>query len=386
MTIDHLKISYDSYKEIRLKNRYIHNEHILPLIENLKDYFIIEQIGCSVLDAPIHSIKIGSGPNKVLMWSQMHGNESTTTKAVFDVCKVLALDDSKNVQQILKNCTILIIPILNPDGAKLYTRENANHVDLNRDAKNCTQPESKILRNLYNSFKPHFCFNLHGQRTIFGAGATNKTATLSFLSPAQDGARTVTETRKKAMQVIVAINDMLQQQIPNQIGVYDDTYNDNCVGDTFQALNSPTILFEAGHFKNDYNREITRFYMFQAIIYGLYYIANNRVMGVAYESYFEMPENCKNHFDVIIRNAKNWNQLGSETIDIAIQYQEVLKNNKIDFVPVIEQIGDLDSCYGHKEICANKCEVLTNSQEILTKGTKMECVFIDNVKYSINLT
>jgi murein tripeptide amidase MpaA len=38
--------------------------------------------------------------------------------------------------------------MLNPDGAKTYTRENANKVDLNRDSQDLTQPESKILRKL----------------------------------------------------------------------------------------------------------------------------------------------------------------------------------------------------------------------------------------------
>ena len=47
---------------------------------------------------------------------------------------------------ILKACTLYIIPILNPDGAKAYTRLNANEVDLNRDAQDLSQPESKVLR------------------------------------------------------------------------------------------------------------------------------------------------------------------------------------------------------------------------------------------------
>ena len=61
----------------------------------------------------------------------MHGNESTTTKALFDVLNVFADDDSKDVKKILNDCTIAIIPMLNPDGAKAYTRTNANDIDLN---------------------------------------------------------------------------------------------------------------------------------------------------------------------------------------------------------------------------------------------------------------
>jgi murein tripeptide amidase MpaA len=50
--------------------------------------------------------------------------------------------------------------MLNPDGADMYTRLNANEVDLNRDSQNLTQPESAARNDL---FQPH-CFNLHDQR------------------------------------------------------------------------------------------------------------------------------------------------------------------------------------------------------------------------------
>jgi hypothetical protein len=385
MTLNFLKNLYDSHQETQLKNRYVHQEHILPLIENLKAHFEIKNIGISVLGKSIHSIKIGTGSKKILMWSQMHGNESTTTKALFDMFQVFAQDKSKTIQQILKNCTLLIIPILNPDGAKRYTRINANDIDLNRDAKNLSQPESQALRSIFDSFNPDFCFNLHGQRTIFGAGNTGGSATLSFLSPAQDKACTITETRKKAMEIIAATNKLLQAQIPNQIGIYDDAYNDNCVGDTFQALNCPTILFEAGHYKNDYNREITRFYMFQALLFSVNYISENKVSGVYFEPYLQIPENMKNHFDIIIRNAKVLKDNKNEIVDVAIQYQEVLNNNAIDFVPIVERIGDLSPYFGHREIQAETNDVLVNNIKDITEGLEVESLIVDSVKYSIKL-
>jgi murein tripeptide amidase MpaA len=44
--------------------------------------------------------------------------------------------------------------MLNPDGADMYTRLNANEVDLNRDSQNLTQPESKVLREIFDLFQP----------------------------------------------------------------------------------------------------------------------------------------------------------------------------------------------------------------------------------------
>src|SRR5690606_33137806 len=206
-------------------HRYINPEHIQPLLEKHQPYFNIETIGYSVLDEPISVIQMGSGPTKILMWSQMHGNESTTTKAVFDLCNVFADANNEIIDTILEKCTIAIIPMLNPDGAKAYTRVNANNVDLNRDAQDLSQPESVVLLDFFNKFQPDFCFNLHGQRTIFSAGTTNKSATVSFLAPAQDENCTITDTRKKAMEIIAIMNENLQQMIPNQVGIYDDAFN-----------------------------------------------------------------------------------------------------------------------------------------------------------------
>ncbi|HLV69771.1 MAG TPA: M14 family zinc carboxypeptidase [Xanthomarina sp.] len=386
MTSSLLKNLFDSHKESSLENRYIHLEHITPLIENLKMSFQVDVIGHSVLGKPIHVIKIGTGPKKILMWSQMHGNESTTTKAVFDICNVFNDGSNSIIEHILETCTMFLVPMLNPDGSKLYTRHNANNVDLNRDAKNLSQPESRVLRDLFQTFKPDYCFNLHGQRTIFGAGNTANSATLSFLSPAQDQACSITETRKIAMEVIAATNKVLQEQIPNQIGRYDDAYNDNCVGDTFQTLNCPTILFEAGHFVNDYQREITRFYMFQAILYSIYYISATRITGEGFEPYLNIPENFKNHFDVLIRKAKIIKPLKGQVVDVAIQYQEILKNNTIEFVPKVEKIGDLSTYFGHRELSAEGFELVLENGSNITEGLEVEYVIINSVKYSIKPT
>lgn len=386
MTSEYLKSLFDSYKETQLKNRYIHNEHILPLLENFNDNFEVKQIGCSVFGKPIYTIKIGNGSKKILMWSQMHGNESTTTKAIFDICNVFIGNSTETIQQILDTCTLQIIPILNPDGAESYTRHNANDIDLNRDAKNLSQPESLVLRDLFNSFKPDFCFNLHGQRTIFGVGKTENPATISFLAPAQDEACTITETRKKAMEVISKVNELLQAQIPNKIGIYDDSFNANCVGDTFQALNCPTILFEAGHYKNDYQREITRFYMFEAILSSINYISKNIISGSLYNLYLTIPENNKSYLDIIIRQAiVKFNNTNTVT-DIGIQYVESLKNNEIEFVPKVDKIGDLSHLFAHKNIIANNKELTIKNNAVLREGLEIESIFLNAVVCSLKLT
>ena len=373
MQVEDIKRLFLKHKEHSLSHRYITHKHIEPLLEKRSDIFHVETIGQSVLNNPIYGLKIGNGKKRILMWSQMHGNESTTTKALFDLFNTF-LDTHSELNSILEACTLYIIPILNPDGALAYTRINANGVDLNRDAQNLTQPESTVLRNIFETFKPHFCYNLHGQRTIFSAGTTNNSATVSFLAPAQDVACTITPNRKVAMELIGVMNDTLQRMIPNQVGVYDDAFNLNCVGDTFQSENVPTILFEAGHFINDYEREKTREFIYTSYVTSLNYISKNEVNGSHYKTYFNIPENDKCFLDVIIRNAKVTNKL----MDIGIQFQERLHDNKIKFMPKVEKIEKLDGFFGHKEIEANGFEVRDAQGRVLKLGYENVCVILNS--------
>lgn len=350
-------LNYNSFKEVTLEGRYVKNSHIIPLEKKHNNIAEITKIGSSVEKKSIYSYKFGTGEKKILVWSQMHGNESTTTKALFDFFNRLHCVDEV-VSLLLSQCTFCVIPILNPDGAEKYTRVNANKVDLNRDAQQLTQPESKVLLSIYNSFKPDYCFNLHGQRTIFSAGFSANSSVLSFLSPAQDKQRSVTKTRKIAMEVVVAINNALKDALPAQISRYDDGFNINCVGDNFQSMNTPTILFEAGHFPGDYKREKTRFYIYEALMTSFMCIANGGIEGDAYQPYFSLPENQKLFFDVIIRNVV---RSEGELVDIAIQYEEVLKDETLLFVPKIAMVGSLEEYFGHKEIDGEQNSILINN-------------------------
>jgi hypothetical protein len=307
----------------------------------------------------------------------MHGNESTTTKALFDLVNSILTETS--LKWIQAELSLFIIPMLNPDGAERYTRVNANKVDLNRDAQELSQPESKILNQTFKTFKPDFCFNLHGQRTIFGAGFSGKSATVSFLAPAQDPNLSVTSTRLKAMSVINAMNRGLQSLIPGQIGLYDDAFNINCVGDTFQSLNVPTVLFEAGHCTNDYSRDQTRFYMYAAMLYALKHIQNNSsIPDETLKDYQSIPLNQKCFYDIIFRNVSLDDT--SCLNDVAIQYREVLKSENIDFIPEVVKIGDLSAFFGHKEIEAGGNKLETHEKKTIYEGYENDFVLMKNEK------
>jgi len=346
---------HSNYKESRLYGRYVTNTHIEPLLADLKQNFKVKVEGNSVLGDPIYSIAAGNGPIKIYMWSQMHGNEATTTKAIFDFLNLLN-DETELSNQLRKAFTFLILPVLNPDGAKLYTRANAVEVDLNRDSLYLSQPESQLLRKLFEEFKPDYCYNMHDQRTIFGVGDKPKPATVSFLAPSFNIERDINEFRQKAINVIACMNETLQQFIPGQVGRFDDSFNINCIGDMFQSLNVPTILFEAGHYQNDYEREQTRKYIFFALLSGFNAIYENVVVVNKKTDYFNIPQNKIIFYDVMYKNVKINYENKEKITNFASQYKEVLFENSVIFQAIISEIGNLEGLCGHEEFDVSGAE------------------------------
>jgi hypothetical protein len=305
-----------------LKGRYINNAHLLPV---LKRHFQMEYqiIGFSEEKRPIYALKLGEGNTKILMWSQMHGDESTTTKAVLDFAKSF----KSNIHQAA-DVQIVIIPILNPDGAYHYTRINANGVDLNRDAYKATQLEMQVLHRVYREVKPDFCFNLHDQRNMYTVGDSNESASLSFLSPSADSEKTWTNSRVQSACLINNMLEALPEHIKPNVGRYNDDFNINCTGDYFQSLHTPTILFEAGHCKDDYIREKTRNYVFLSLQQALKTINDGIIKGndvdLILKTYQAIPENSKKFYDeVLIFDEKT----------IGVRYIIKKEGEYLDFIP-----------------------------------------------------
>ena len=336
-------ILIDSFSHLNYKNPLIEGRYVSPIdlkpITNLWDSFVVKGLsGVSVNGNSIPVYRFGSGDKTILMWSQMHGNESTTTKGLVDFIGFLTAA-SQTSNHMLKQCTLIVIPILNPDGAVAYTRVNQNQVDLNRDFQDFSQPESVFLKSVFDRVAPDFCFNLHDQRTIFSVGSPAKPATMSFLAPAADKDCTLTPSRAIAMKLIAVMNETLQQMIPDQIGRFDDAFNNQCVGDYFQELGVPTILFEAGHYPEDYQREVSRALVFHALFSAVNSIAGDSYINYPLDAYFDIPENQKNFLDIGVIHPHLVNKLIPQDSVVAIQYKEVLEAGKIRFVPEFQSIA-----------------------------------------------
>jgi hypothetical protein len=337
---------FNENKEQSINGRYLTLDTVEPLLKQLSSKGELSILGKSVLGEPIYKFQIGAGKIKIFLWSQMHGNESTTTKGLFDFFNLLK-GDSDLAKQLLAKFTFCALPILNPDGARLYTRENANKVDLNRDSQDLTQPESQLLRETFELFQPDYCYNLHDQRTIFGVDFSGKPATMSFLAPSYNIEREINTSRLKAIDLIAGINTVLQKFIPGQVGRFDDSFNINCIGDTFQYLGVPTLLFEAGHFQDDYQREITRKFVFISLVASFKILYENDVDLNGIEHYLNIPQNKQSFYDFIYKNIKiNYDGIEKLT-NFAAQYKEELVGGEIVFNAYIIEIGELENRFGH---------------------------------------
>ena len=253
--------SYEDFKEESIEKRRFTQVEIQPLIEKFKEKenFEVTKVGESIEGRPLQLISIGEGEVDVFLWSQMHGDESTATMAIFDILNFLDSEAfSKKKEEMLKNVKLHFLPMLNPDGAERFQRRNLLGVDINRDALRLQSPESKTLKRVRDRLDADFGFNLHDQSTYYNAERTAKPATISYLAPAYNYEKSINDVRAAAMQVIVQMNDILQEYAPGQVGRYNDDFEPRAFGDNIQKWGTSTILIESGGYPNDPEKQEIR--------------------------------------------------------------------------------------------------------------------------------
>ena len=173
------------------QRRFTHEAYWQVLAPALRsDRLRVTRLGESIEGRAIQAVTAGSGPTTVLLWSQMHGNESAATMSLADLIHWLATaPESDSLRaQLAARLTIVMIPMLNPDGAERFIRENAVGVDINRDARRTATPEGRILKSVRDSIQADFGFNLHDQGT-HTAGDDGPLVAIALLAPAADEER-----------------------------------------------------------------------------------------------------------------------------------------------------------------------------------------------------
>ena len=359
LSVTTLEAAHENFKEAAITHRRFKHADIQPLIQKHSSQFEVELLGNSIDGRSISSLSWGEGPTKVMLWSQMHGNESTATMSLFDLFNFLEGkgDEFDEIRSNLKsNLNIKFIPMINPDGAEDFKRRNSLDIDLNRDAIAQVSPEAIILKKARDDFEPEFGFNLHDQQVYYNTEGTPKQATISVLAPAYNEATDINDVRKRAMQTIVGMNQILQQVVPGQVGKYDDAFEPRAFGDNIQKWGTSTILIESGGYWGDPDKQYIRKLNFMIILNALYEIANKGYEQYSTDQYFSIPDNDSKLQDLIINEMLVSVKDKKYPIDLAIKRREVETSGGYYVSGSIEDLGDMQVYFAPETIDATGLE------------------------------
>lgn len=349
---------YSTYQESALQHRRFKHKDIDSLLQihRNKGTLGINQIGKSFEGRAIYEVTYGEGDKKVMLWSQMHGDEPTATMALFDLFNFLEGkgDDYDAIRNLLKeNLKLHFIPMLNPDGAERYTRRTAQGIDMNRDARAGHTVEGALLRSRAKDIAPKYGFNLHDQNIYYNVPGTKNPVSISLLAPAFNEPREINPVRENAMKIAAGMNDILQQYIPEAVAKYDDTYTPRGFGDNFQSWDASTVLIESGGMKGDPEKQQIRKLNFIIILNALVQIAEGSYANFDKQQYEDIPFNASQLHDIVIRNIELTTDSTSFKTDIAIRRNETTIGRDFFVRGKIEDIGDLKESYGYDEIEAD---------------------------------
>ncbi|MEO8376092.1 MAG: DUF2817 domain-containing protein [Candidatus Sumerlaeota bacterium] len=141
------------------------------------------EIGKSVEGRPLRVLVLGKGPEVVLIMATIHGNENAGTPLIQKLVEFI-----DRHPDVLQNRTVVLMPVVNPDGYFHDQRFNMHRVDLNRNfpASNrdewrtssgpipLSEPESLAIKQVLDRFHPNRIVSMHEPLTTIdwdGPGA-----------------------------------------------------------------------------------------------------------------------------------------------------------------------------------------------------------------------
>jgi predicted deacylase len=195
-------------------------------------------IGMSVEGRPIVLAKTDNKKEAVVLLGRQHPSEVPGALAMREFVRVV-LGESELARQFRARFTLLMIPLMNPDGvANGHWRHNSGRTDLNRDWGPFKQPETQSVARLLAGadeigMQPRLMFDFH---------ATKETPTMIFYTQIDED---VTNPENFA-------NDWLGQvkaRIPHYEFIHDPrpvSENKNTKGYFYTRYGIPSITYEIG--------------------------------------------------------------------------------------------------------------------------------------------
>jgi len=345
------------------------------VVASAPDLFRMEKVGESVEGRALNLVQAGSGSFPVLLWSQMHGDESTATAALFDIFEFLRRHrQDPTVRDILSSLTLYFLPMLNPDGAERFQRRNAQSIDINRDALRLQTPEGRALKAVRDRLQPRIGFNLHNQAWRTSVGRPPKPASISLLSVAFDEARSGSDGRTLTKKVCAVIRDALEPFASGQIGRYDDEFEVRAFGDNLTLWGTPVVLIETGPWPSIEPDPALVKLNFVAIVSALDALATGAVHRAKPERYESLPVNESGELYVIVKNGTVISGAGVPpyTADIGIaatrRIRDVDGKRDMQLVTTIDDMGDLRTLGALRTIDATGMTIVPLASETIQEG------------------
>jgi len=299
----------------------------------------VEEVGRSMQGRELRTITFGTGPRKVLLWSQMHGDESTATMALADIFAWMTAPGSDGLRDRLSSAlTVVVLPMLNPDGAERFQRENAAGIDINRDARRLSTPEARTLKAVRDGLQPDFGFNLHDQNARTRVGRNGLPAGIALLAPAADAEKSWGPVRSRARLVAAGIARDFGSQIPGRVSKYDDAFNPRAFGDLMQTWGTSTVLIESGSLPDDPEKQALRRLNAAAILRALDAIATSAYDSADPNEYERLAYNTGGAYDLLVRGGRVvLPGMPPVVADVAINYEDAVARTR----GRVREVGDL---------------------------------------------
>jgi len=349
--------------------RFNHADYWRALAPSLRSERLrVADVGHSMQGRELRTVTFGTGPVTVLLWSQMHGDESTASMALADIFAWLAASGSDDLRDRLgERLTVTFLPMLNPDGAERFQRENAAGIDINRDARRLATPEGQTLKMLQERLRPQFGFNLHDQNARTRVGRDGRQAGIALLAPAADAERTWGPVRSRARLVAAGVAANLESAIGGRVAKYDDAFNPRAFGDLMQTWGTSTVLIESGALPDDPQKQELRKLNVAAIIGALNAIATEEYTKADPDDYERLPFNTGGAYDLLVRGA-DLVVPGAPPLraDVAINYDDPVAREG----GRVREVGDLSAVVAIDTVDATGLFLHPRNEALVREGAR----------------
>ena len=157
----------------------------------------------------------------------------------------------------------------------------------------------------------------------------------------------------RAHKRIITIIGIDPKLVIDICGPYLYQYRDKIYSDDVDESSSFFI-------ENDYDREITRKYIFIALLSGISHLHENDIVLNEIDNYLNIPQNNIVFYDFVYKNVKINYDSKEKIINFAAQFNEILIADQIIFEAHFVQIDNLENYFGHVVVDAQckayKCQ------------------------------